>query len=361
MPSIMEIPTQSSARTRTAGSSDIVAPTPALTPLGHFDLIVGSAAVGWAWLPEAPTQRVTVEVMAGECVVARGYANQLRSDLQAQDIGDGQYGFFIPITSLSDGNRHLLTCRILNERRGYINGVHEFTAPEDACDRKSVLGHASTYGYAQVVQFERQFSALDGLTYVDAINSANLMLESGDIAGAAQIFVRIAYLFGETDLVAAKLADCSGMTEGLSAAVLDYQRAIETIPDSALLRFGLAEIFRRQNAWDSATRHYEDAATCFEILKSSGHPYFELSTQIRTGQHLVVATQAASSGELEEAARAYASASMLNPHNTYFDDRLVAVCNQLQGGSGTSSLRAEVHALHLIVNAAQGRLPVVPR
>ncbi|MDD2464761.1 MAG: tetratricopeptide repeat protein [Desulfobulbus sp.] len=64
---------------------------------GAFDGFTAGKAHGWAYCPDRANQPLTIEILQGEQVVAVGLANQLREDLLAQGIGNGRYGFMIPI------------------------------------------------------------------------------------------------------------------------------------------------------------------------------------------------------------------------------------------------------------------------
>lgn len=73
---------------------------------GHFDCIAGRDVCGWAWDPDMPQERVTVQVQIDGKVVAKGVADQHRPDLQAAGIGNGHHAFFIPLpTSHVDGRQ----------------------------------------------------------------------------------------------------------------------------------------------------------------------------------------------------------------------------------------------------------------
>ena len=64
---------------------------------GYVDAVTADRALGWAWAPKQPGVRVEIELRFGEEVVAAGRADQLRPDLAASGIGDGQHAFEVPI------------------------------------------------------------------------------------------------------------------------------------------------------------------------------------------------------------------------------------------------------------------------
>jgi len=60
---------------------------------GNFDGIKGQYAIGWAWNPKKPEERLSVVVYIDGKPLAEGVADQFREDLLKAGIGDGKYGF----------------------------------------------------------------------------------------------------------------------------------------------------------------------------------------------------------------------------------------------------------------------------
>jgi hypothetical protein len=60
---------------------------------GYIDVIAATGVFGWAWNPDAPAQKVELEVREGDRVLGRIRADEARQDLQAAGIGDGRCGF----------------------------------------------------------------------------------------------------------------------------------------------------------------------------------------------------------------------------------------------------------------------------
>ena len=61
--------------------------------VGCLDHIEPGRIVGWAWSPDQPNERLAVEVLFNDAVVATLKANRYRADLKASGIGDGRHGF----------------------------------------------------------------------------------------------------------------------------------------------------------------------------------------------------------------------------------------------------------------------------
>ncbi len=60
---------------------------------GYIDTASASRISGWAWDPQAPQRRVTLDLMDGETRIARVVADDYRSDLVPAGIGDGYHAF----------------------------------------------------------------------------------------------------------------------------------------------------------------------------------------------------------------------------------------------------------------------------
>ena len=71
--------------------------TAALRAAGRCDARDGIMLRGWAWRPEAPEQRVIVEQWVDGALAAHTVADQPRADLFHAAIGDGSYGWTMPL------------------------------------------------------------------------------------------------------------------------------------------------------------------------------------------------------------------------------------------------------------------------
>lgn len=91
--------------------------------IGYFDLIEQNHAIGWALVPKQPTVRVAVEITEGETIVATGIANKLHSGLKEKNIGDGYYGFAIPLPKTVLTTNRALRARAI-ESGDWLNGEH---------------------------------------------------------------------------------------------------------------------------------------------------------------------------------------------------------------------------------------------
>jgi hypothetical protein len=64
---------------------------------GRLEAVVDGRAVGWAWDPERPEEALEVEVLVDGEPVAGGRADVERPVLAEAGIGDGRYGFDVPL------------------------------------------------------------------------------------------------------------------------------------------------------------------------------------------------------------------------------------------------------------------------
>ncbi len=64
---------------------------------GRLEAVVDGRAVGWAWDPGHPEKPVEVEVLVDGRPVASGIADVERPILAEAGMGDGRYGFYVPL------------------------------------------------------------------------------------------------------------------------------------------------------------------------------------------------------------------------------------------------------------------------
>jgi len=96
---------------------------------GYHDGTTCDKIFGWARDKTHPTSRVNVEIFDGSTKLATVPANEFRSDLLTQGIGDGNYAFnFITPASLKDGNNHNITIRVENSTFQLVNTGQQFNS-----------------------------------------------------------------------------------------------------------------------------------------------------------------------------------------------------------------------------------------
>lgn len=91
MPSITENPAQPDAEADPASRQ--------AGPRGAIDNIGAERIYGWAWNPERPEERVTVEVRLAGRTVLSTRADMERADLPQSGIGDGRHAFALRLNA----------------------------------------------------------------------------------------------------------------------------------------------------------------------------------------------------------------------------------------------------------------------
>src|SRR5262245_33946863 len=74
-----------------AASATAVQPAQSIT--GYIDAVAGNQVFGWAWDSRNPTTRLEIEVWIDDKRVATTIADQGRSDLKGNGVGDGHHAF----------------------------------------------------------------------------------------------------------------------------------------------------------------------------------------------------------------------------------------------------------------------------
>ena len=99
-------------------------------PKGNFEGVRDHHALGWAFDPQRPGDRLTVEIVCDGRVVASGPADRFRPDLLKAGLGDGRCHFDLPLSPvLFDGRDHTLVARVAGTERQIHGGPHVVNIP----------------------------------------------------------------------------------------------------------------------------------------------------------------------------------------------------------------------------------------
>jgi hypothetical protein len=69
-----------------------------MTILGEVALDEDGVMQGWCWDPDRPAERLTVDILIDETIIASPVASALREDLHFRKFGDGRHGFTVTLT-----------------------------------------------------------------------------------------------------------------------------------------------------------------------------------------------------------------------------------------------------------------------
>jgi Glycosyltransferase 61 len=82
-------------------------------PLGRLEAVADGSAVGWAYDPRSPRQRLALEILIDGEVIAETVADLPRPSLVAEGIGDGRHSFLVKLPlSLCDAATHTIAIRL---------------------------------------------------------------------------------------------------------------------------------------------------------------------------------------------------------------------------------------------------------
>ncbi|WP_430232156.1 glycosyltransferase [Nitrosomonas communis] len=95
--------------------------------IGHFDFIHQNHAIGWALLTEQLNKRVEIEIIAGDQLISSGVASYQYKALVEKGVGDGHYGFAIPLPPSMLNDIVTLRARVAGSGE-WLKGEHSLPA-----------------------------------------------------------------------------------------------------------------------------------------------------------------------------------------------------------------------------------------
>jgi tetratricopeptide (TPR) repeat protein len=221
---------------------------------GHFDLIADDHAEGWVWYPEQPGRRALVEIVHGERVVATGTADLPRGDLADAGIGDGRHRFKIKLPlSLRDGLTRTLFARVAGGTAQLHSGPHAYQAEPPTLQLMDLLSAEETCAAAQ--QLENMLYGTAGLSGL--VMQAHQLIETEFADEALTLLKKGASEFGDSAVLACKIAECHLVGGSDGDAELAYRHALRIDPDFAPAYLGLGNCCARRNAWIEADDAYQ--------------------------------------------------------------------------------------------------------
>lgn len=226
---------------------------------GYLDGIIDGQAHGWAYTPADPSQRLVVEIVADDEIIARGFADLYRDDLRAAGVGDGTYHFKLTLSNeLWDGNPHTLTAR--DPKSGeFLTGSSTITLPKKHDEIDSIPRHIGISCLSILLQQQRRTSSeID--RYVSAYRMASLLQETGRLHDARSAYQSIASRIGETSLMSCKIGETWLLSGEIEEALEAYQLAAANDIQFGWAHAGIGHARLRQNDLDAAEHQLRIAA-----------------------------------------------------------------------------------------------------
>lgn len=194
--------------------------------IGHFDYVLDGRAYGWAFAPAQPTSRIAIDILADGEVVAHGFADQYREDLQQAGLGDGYCLFELQLShELFDGQVHSLTAGATQTGTLLNGGPHTFGPEHRKPAYPQIPRRAGLALLAQLLS-EPRYSQFAGklANFTQAYRLASRLQETGQLIEAYTAWDAINNAFGGHPLISCKLGEVL-LLQGQPAAALEAFRA----------------------------------------------------------------------------------------------------------------------------------------
>lgn len=228
--------------------------------LGSFDAVEDNIAYGWAFAPQRPQQRLTVELLDERSeLVGYGIADHHREDLAPAGVGDGQHLFKLALAyCLYDGKPHTLTAYDAHSQTP-LNGSHTFgpvtrTFTFDLMSRED--------GEQWLIEQLRQVPDLTrqhAERLLGAYRLCSVLHETLHIDEAHDAWQTLASAAGCDGLSHCKRAELALLQAQPGSAATHYRHAIQAAPQHPWPHLGLANALQQSGHYDQAERAAADA------------------------------------------------------------------------------------------------------
>lgn len=198
-----------------------------LIAIGYFDGIIDGHAHGWAYVPQSPDNRITVEILCEGEVVGFGIADQYRSDLPEAGIGDGKYMFLIPLSyELFNGKTHTLTARESKTGTLLNGGSHTLEPEVRALSFEPV---SRSRGLEILIEQLKQpeLSKLRSKikNFIKAYRFASTLQECGQLDEALNAWAAIKQAMGDNALCLCKIGENHLLQNNFNDALVSFHAA----------------------------------------------------------------------------------------------------------------------------------------
>lgn len=226
---------------------------------GHFDLISDGFAEGWTFNSARPEDRLTVEILEGDRVVARGVADLPREDLEKAGIGDGRHHFKLQLSfELKDGQPHELVAKVRGTTHLLVGSPKTYQTEVESPGDFELTGRASTLQLARQL-FITSYDEAACMNMLAQVENANLALEMYDIEGSIQSFQMLQRAYGFPTFFHVKIAEAYMLANRFEEAACQYLEAIKHTPTYSWAYLGLGNAHRMALNWIEAENSYRKA------------------------------------------------------------------------------------------------------
>lgn len=253
-----------------AAAASVVAAAPAQAQAaarvvkGHFDGVMDDLAHGWAFCPAQPSRRLTVEVMCGDEVVARGLADRFRDDLQTSGIGDGHHHFRLVLSSeLFDAQPRELSVRVVEAGGTPLPERVSVTLPHRQSVYPVAMPRAEMLAEARRLSERAQLRPADAAqSLLQAFRMAALQQETGQFAPARAGYEQLMGTVGPNALCHCRIAETWLLENALQEAQAGFEVALQLDAGFAWAHQGLGNVSRLQGQSLAAEAAYQKAQQC---------------------------------------------------------------------------------------------------
>lgn len=221
---------------------------------GNFDCVLEGQAHGWAFLPANLQKRLDIEIVLGSEVVARGKANLLRDDVKEAGIGDGFYGFILPLScELFNGKAHQLIAREMHTRT-VLSGSP--VTMEPVLHENNYVNIERGLGLALLAELfsSAPYQALsaNAANFHEAYRLASLLQETGCYSDAINAWVTINNALGDNYLCYCKIGECALLEGQPNVALAAFEQAAACDNKKAFPYQGMAQAYQLMDKFDEA-------------------------------------------------------------------------------------------------------------
>lgn len=294
--------------------------------IGHFDGVENGLAVGWAFNPAKPEQRLQVEILCDGEVVAFGIADRFREDLVPAGLGDGKHLFRLPLSyELLDGNMHVLTAREAYTGTQLYGGKVSFGPVTREINIKLINRLQGLSLLKRILQQpEYTAHASRANTYAKLYRLGALAQETGRFQDARYVWESLQTAIGSNVLCYCKLGEIYLLEGNASAALKAYNSAAAADLSVHWAHLGIAQARLQLNDYAEAEQALEIAIA----LRPNDLPLQNQLEEIKARALPLRIDRLLADGHRDEALCLLKQALVTTPENKLAKDKLSEILMQ---------------------------------